>query len=147
MPLGFGLSVGDFIAGINLIRNLIKALEEGAGSGQEYRELIRELYSLERALVEIKQLNVDESLNIQKNAIEQAACQCQETISTFLAKLGKFHGPLSLVGSGSAPRDVLRKMQWAVYKKEDIIKFRAQIAGHTSSLLTLLATLQMYVST
>jgi hypothetical protein len=98
MPLGFGFSVGDFIAGISLIRGLIKALEDGAGSGQEYRDLIRELYSLERALVEIKHLKVDNSLQFQKNAIEQAACQCQETISTFLTKFGKFHGSLSLTG-------------------------------------------------
>src|ERR1700761_7754139 len=76
MPVAFGFSMGDFVAGIALIRDLIKALEDGAGSGVEYRELIRELFGLERALLEVKQLAVPEALIYQKNALNQAACQC-----------------------------------------------------------------------
>ncbi len=55
----FGFSVGDFVAGINLVRELIKALEDSAGSSAEYLALIKELYSLERALLEVKHLNLD----------------------------------------------------------------------------------------
>jgi hypothetical protein len=143
MPGAFGFSVGDFISGISLIRDLIKSLEEGAGSGQEYRDLIRELYELERALLEIKHIRVPEALTCQKNALEQAACQCQETISDFLLKTGKYSRHLSSRGSGNVMGDALRKMQWVLCTKDDIKIFRAKIAGHKSSLLMLLATLQL----
>jgi hypothetical protein len=57
---------------------LIKALEDGAGSGQEYRELIRELYALEMALLEVKQLSVDDSLRFHKTAAEQVCFRCSK---------------------------------------------------------------------
>ena len=61
MVTPFGFSVGDFVAGIELIRQLINALEDSAGSSSEYRDLIKELYSLERALLEVKHLDLNAS--------------------------------------------------------------------------------------
>jgi hypothetical protein len=121
--MSFGFSVGDFISGLSLVRELIKALEDGAGSGQEYRDLIRELYALERALSEVKHLQVDESLQHQKNAIEQIACQCQDDISKFLSKIDKYQPSLRLHGSGNCLKGSLRKMQWALFQKEDVLNF------------------------
>ena len=94
LPSGFGFSVGDFISGLELIRQLIKALEDSSGSSKEYRDLIRELYALERALLEVKHLNVDESLQPQKIAIIQTAVQCQETISFFLSQIATYQPSL-----------------------------------------------------
>ena len=142
-PPGFGFSVGDFISGLNLLRELIKALEDSSGSSKEYRDLIRELYSLERALLEVKHLNVNESLQPHKNAIMQAAVQCQDAISFFLSQIAKYQPSLSRGGSGNKWRDCLRKIQWALCKKEDVQKFRAQIQGHTSSIAILLMTLKL----
>lgn len=39
----FGFSVGDFLSGLEFIRQLINALEDSSGSVKEYRDLIREL--------------------------------------------------------------------------------------------------------
>lgn len=139
----FGVSVGDFISGINLIRELIKALEDSAGSSVEYRDLIRELYSLERALLEVKHLNLDESQHTQSVALRQAAVQCQQTIDEFLQKIRKFQPSSSTGGSKSPWRDGLRKIEWALYKKDDVQKFRAQLNGHTASINILLMTLQL----
>lgn len=145
-PPGFGFSAGDFISGIGLIRQLIKALEDGAGSSKEYRDLIRELYSLERALLEVKHLNVRDELEAEKNAILQMASQFQESISQFCLKIAKYQPSLRACGSGSSLRDSFRKIQWALYKKEDVQLFRAQIGAHTSSIIMMLSTLQMLAS-
>jgi hypothetical protein len=131
------------LSGISLILDLIKALEDGAGSGQEYRDLIKELCSLERSLLAVNELKVDESLQFHKNAIEQVAGCCQETISTFLTKITDYSPYLRLFGSGNTIKDTLKKVQWALCTKDGIKKFRAQIAGHCLSLQTLLATLQL----
>ena len=139
-PRGFGFSVGDFISGLELIRQFIKALEDSSGSSKEYRDLIRELYTLERALLEVKHLNVDESLQPQKIATIQTVVQCQETISSFLLQIATYQPSLRSGGSGKGWLDCLRKIQWAVYGKEDVQRFRAQIQGYTSSITILLVT-------
>lgn len=139
----FGVSVGDSILGVNLIRELIKALEDSAGSSVEYRDLIRELYSLERPTLKVKHLNLDESQPTQSVALRQAAVQCQQTIDEFLQKIRRFQPSLSTGGSKSSWRDGLRKIEWALYKKDDVQRFRAQLNGHTASINIFLMTLQL----
>ena len=139
----FGFSVGDFVSGINLVRELIKALEDSAGSSAEYRDLIKELYSLERALIEVKHLDLDDTQHSQGIALQQAATQCQQTIDEFLQKIQKFRPAFRVGGSKSSWRDSLRKIEWALYKKEDVQRFRAQLNGHTASIKILLMTLQL----
>lgn len=58
MAAGFGFSTGDFIAGISLVQELIKALNDSRGSSKEYLELIAELRTLETALSEVKTLDL-----------------------------------------------------------------------------------------
>jgi len=140
---GFGFSVGDFISGIELIRQLITALEDGAGASKEYHDLIRELYSLEFALLKVKRLEVDDSLEGDKNVVIRAVRQCQETISQFLSSIAKYQPSLRAGGSGSSWKDCLRKIQWALCKKEEVQQFRARIQGHTTSILTHLTMLQL----
>jgi len=67
----FGFSVGDFVSGISLIGELIKVLEDSAGSSAQYRELIKELYSLERALLEVKALDLDEMQHSQQGSVSR----------------------------------------------------------------------------
>ena len=58
MSVGFGFSVGDFIAGIQLVRDVIASLQSSAGFVLEYQILIYELFTLERALLEVKSLRL-----------------------------------------------------------------------------------------
>lgn len=139
----FGFSVGDFVDGVELVRQVISSLKDSAGSSKEYQDLIHELYSLKRALLEVKHLNIDETLGPQKTALEQAAIRCQDTISQFLLKIEKYQPSLRAGGSGSSWRDRLRKIQWTLYRKEDVRWFRAQIQGHTSSIMMMLTTIQL----
>lgn len=141
----FGFSFGELGDGIKLVRQLIAALKSDAGSSKEYQDLIYELFHLERSLLEVKNLEVCDTLKPDKSAVEQAAIQFQHTISTFLNKVSKYQPFLRAAGSGSSWRDGLRKVQWAMYGKEDVQHFRAQLQGHTSSIMMLLLTLQMYV--
>ena len=143
MVTPFGFSVGDFVAGIELIRQLINALEDSAGSSSEYRELIKELYSLERALLEVKHLELDASQYAQLVALRQAATQCQQTIDEFLTKVRKFQPAFRTGAAKSSWRDSLRKIEWALYKKEDVERFRAQLSGHTASINMLMMTVQL----
>ena len=76
MSVGFGFSAGDFLAAPNLVETVIDALRETSEARTSFRSLIDELYALESALLRVKRHDVDNSLYIEKLALQQAASQC-----------------------------------------------------------------------
>lgn len=145
MPVGFGFSAGDFIAAINLVGIVIDALSASSKSSAELRELLRQLHSLETALREIEQLQVDESLFAESLALKQSAAQCQLTISDFLTKTASYQ-PHLLNSNGAVVTDLRgkwKKIQWALYKKKDVVQFKTDLLAHTESIQLLLATIQI----
>ncbi|KAK3316799.1 hypothetical protein B0H66DRAFT_562214 [Apodospora peruviana] len=144
MSVGFGFSAGDFIAGLELVATIIDALRESGDSGRRYRELIRELYSLETALLQVKRLQLHESQNAEQIALRSAASQCQRTITEFWETAQKYHP--SLGRSSSSPstlRDQWMKLKWALLKEDDVEKFKADLRGHTGSINLLLSSCHM----
>lgn len=145
MPVRFGFSAGDFIAALQLVSIVIDALRDSSDSSTEYRALISQLLILETALLKVKRLNMDEEQHAEVVALRQAACQCQNTIDTFLEKIKKYQPSLRAEGSGSGSgvRDMWFKIKWALCKKDDLANFKADLIGHTESIELLLATLHM----
>jgi len=144
MPVGFGFSVGDFISAINLVQTVIDALSASSKSSSELQELFRQLYSLETALREIKQLEVNESLHAEVLALKQSAAQCQLTISDFLSKTESYQTHLLCsIGASSSLRGRWKKVKWAMCKRKDVVQFKTDLLAHTESIQLLLATIQM----
>lgn len=147
MPVGFGFSVGDFLAVLRLVGTVIDALRESSYASSSFRSLINELYALESALLHVKRLDPDVGHNFEKVALRQAASQCQRTIDAFYRKIQKDQPHLQRGGTDSKIKDAWVKIKWTVCKKDDLEKFRAEIRGHTSSITILLLTLQMGATT
>ena len=95
MVVPFGVSVGDFIAGINLISTVINALQDSAGSSAEYKGVIRELRGLQSALEQVKDLDIDDE--DQARALCGVAAECEEAILQFLQKIKKYR---PILGTG-----------------------------------------------
>lgn len=146
MPIGFGFSAGDFISGLLLVKDVIRALDNVAGSSAEYLALKAELQSLERAL----NLLCDSSLTIfdgpYRQRVEETVQACCGIIHAFLTRTTKFDEALpnstnvSQKDTAAIPgwKITLRKVQWAFFKKEDVTLVRAQLSTQTSTLNTLL---------
>ncbi len=83
MSVGFGFSTGDFIAAIDLVGRVIDALRSSGHAGSEYRELISQLLFLETALIQVKELEFEESQYAEAVSLRQAAAQCRRTIDGF----------------------------------------------------------------
>ncbi|KAF1962785.1 hypothetical protein CC80DRAFT_512106 [Byssothecium circinans] len=147
MSIGFGFSVGDFLAALKLVGTVIDALRESSNSGSAYRELLNELYSLETALLRVKRIDLDESQHIDKLALRQAAAQCQRTIDSFWKKVQKYQPYLREGGTSSKIKDGWTRIKWTVCRNEDIQNFRAEIAAHTGSIEVLLLSVQMNMTT
>lgn len=142
MSVGFGFSVGDFLAAIKLVGTVIDALSASSQSSSELRELLRQLYSLETALREVKHLEVDESLYAEVLALKQSAAQCQLTISNFLSRIQSYQ-PYLLNSAESTLLGKWKRIQWTLCKKKDVMLFKADLLAHTESTQLLLTTIQM----
>jgi hypothetical protein len=143
MSVGFGFSIGDFISALELVATVVDALRESGDSSTEYRALISQLYTLETALLRVKRLELDESQYAEVVALRQAAGQCQRTIDAFWERIKKYQPSLRSGGSGSRVRDGWRKIEWALCRKDDVVRFRSDLIAHTESIELLLTTVQM----
>ncbi|KFX95657.1 hypothetical protein V490_03737 [Pseudogymnoascus sp. VKM F-3557] len=143
MAAAFGFSCGDFIAAVELVTTVVNALSESSEATQEYSELLRQLYSLNIALLQVKSLHVGDSQHSELVGIRQAAAQCHQTIDAFWQKIQKYQPHLQSNGSSSRVKDSWMKIKWAVCKKDEVAKFKADLAGHTESILMLLAAVQI----
>ncbi|KAJ8071887.1 hypothetical protein OCU04_002195 [Sclerotinia nivalis] len=134
MSIGFGFSVGDFIAAIDLVAAVVDALRESGNSSSEFREIVRQLDALEDTLRRVKRLELDDTQRAEGIALQKAASCCQITIDDFWKKIQKYQPHLQNGGSGSRLKDGWMKIVWATCKSDDMIKFKAGLAGHTSSI-------------
>jgi hypothetical protein len=134
MSVGFGFSVGDFIAAIELVGTVNDALRSSGAAGSEYRELVGQLLSLETALIQVKRLEILDGQYAEVIALRQAAAQCRRSIDEFWEKTKKYQASLTNTGSGSKVNDGWMKIKWAVCKKDDLAKFKADLVGHTESI-------------
>lgn len=142
---GFGFSVGDFIAGVTLVKKLIQALNESTGSRTAYRHLISELSCLDNALTGISQIQFEPAQLPCKIALEKVVSQCQLGIESFLDKNSKFRDSLGINTGSPLPRwrINLHKIQWALFTGSSVQALRTEIQAHTTTLNLLLSTFQM----
>jgi hypothetical protein len=144
MPVPFGFSIGDCISVCLLIKDCVAALDSSRGSAAEYQEVIRELWALDRALLEVVSLAEGFETTVELNALAGSARrvgeQCRSCIESFLQKIRKLQGPLKEGGSESKLRDVKGKLSWALFMKNNLAKFRAEINAHSSAINMLLIT-------
>jgi hypothetical protein len=143
MSVGFGFSAGDFISALELVATVVDALRESGESSTEFRALVAQLTTLQTALESVNRLDIDDAQQGEVIALQQAAAQCQRTIDAFWKKIEKYQPHLRTGGSGSRVRDGWMKIKWAVLKKEDLVRFKMDLVGHTESIEMLLATLQL----
>ncbi|KAL9012544.1 MAG: hypothetical protein Q9173_002696 [Seirophora scorigena] len=147
MSAGFGFSVGDLVLGLKLIKQSIEALEDTKGSSADYQALSLEINSLKDGLEAVEDLRLDQRLGSKSKAcvaVQDAVSRCQRCIDVFLSTITKYQPWLRTIDpSGSTWKANLKKIQWALCKKDDVSRFRAQLERHSSSISMLLVTLQV----
>ena len=145
MVVSFG-SVGDIIALGILIKDLIKCLDNGRGASAEFQTMIRELRSLEYALVEVQFLFLPEprqelqSLEPLRNSVLVVAAQLDKCITEYSSRLRRYQNNLQPGGSANFAKDVALKVKWGLSDKESFPKFQDEIVAHCLSINTLVAS-------
>ena len=128
----FGFSVGDFLAAIDLVKDLAQALSQTNGAKTKYQSLISQLYTLERALIAIKTLDPSQA---EYDALQHAVGECQLCIAKFLKKVEKYQ---SLTAGTTSFKDQIRKVKWGMYHEKDIKDFKESLDMQIESLMLLI---------
>jgi hypothetical protein len=126
-----------------IVKDLVAALNDSRGSMAEYREVIRELWGLDRALLEVDILSRTCENTVEMNALcktaHQAANNCRQCPEVFTEKMRKYDSGLGEGRSRNVFRNTTKKIQW-VSEKDDLARFRAEVNAHSSSINMLIAT-------
>lgn len=127
-----------------LIKDLVQTLDDQRGSSVEYRSLIRELWSLDRSLLQIDLLCRTEIESKAVLAICQTAREtvshCQVVLKDLAKRIQKYDHYRKENASKHVFVDVAMKIRWQISEKEAICKFRHAIASHANALNMLLVT-------
>ena len=142
MPITFG-SVGDIISVGLLIKDLVKCLDDSRGSSTEYQSVIRELRSLDHALLEVELMFISRQGSNEVDALQNTALsiaeQCRRCITEFRERVKRYKGSMQFGSSAGLWKDTALKVRWSVSEKEHVDKFRAEIIAHCLSVNILVA--------
>jgi hypothetical protein len=131
----FGIGVGDFIVAAQLIDKIIHGLRTAHGAVSQYQELERELFGFQRALRQIKHLQVSEEHKPALDALKCVALGSQHVLEEFLAKLEKYNQSLGIGNTLSKAKNLKRKIQWVLPGMEaEVRDLRVIIAAHVGGL-------------
>lgn len=150
MPVTFG-SVGDIIAVCLLVKDCVEALSDSNGSSAEYKAVVRELYILEKALLEIGVLSQTQATTPELVALFTSADatvdQCRKLLESFKAKIQPYDKQLGAQSTSSAVQKICNgsalKLLWQVRMKDEVTRFRAEVVAHSVSIGQLLAAATM----
>ncbi|KAL2066145.1 hypothetical protein VTL71DRAFT_2216 [Oculimacula yallundae] len=149
--MSFGFSVGDFLAALELVHTVVTALHESGDSSDEYRSIVTQLRHLETALIAVALIEVEEVQHAEGVALQEVASQCQTTINDFWDKIKKYQPHLRSGESGNRWRNRVKngwmKVRWALCEREDLVRFKANLMGHTASINLLIATIGVGATT
>ncbi|KAJ4350224.1 uncharacterized protein N0V89_008845 [Didymosphaeria variabile] len=142
MPITFG-AVGDIISVCLLVKDLVDALDEARGSKAEYQSVVRELWILDRALLEIDLLTrthengATPELRSLCETAQRAAAKCKSLVAQFLERMKKYKRAFE---DENKVKKAVMGVRWRVGEREAVERFRVEIVGTSSSLQMLLAT-------
>jgi hypothetical protein len=132
--MSFGWSVGDIVAAISLINQVIHCVKDVGGSQEHFQELQSELQGLQLALTNISSLASEPGQIPDIVALKFVACSCQETIQRFLQKIEPFNKSLGPGSQRSKLRTAPRMVRWELLVKKEIPEFRSYLVAHVGSL-------------
>ena len=144
MPAPFGFGVGDFIAVIELITKVGKALRDSGGAASEYQDVVQELESLRGILTHLGQVRIASSTRVKPaDSLKKLALNCQQPLEGFLARIATFKASLDAKTDRKFFQSAPRKIQWGIFMGSEIPKLRAVIAA---KVLQLQLLLQLYTT-
>jgi hypothetical protein len=136
--MSFGFSVGDFLAVGKLIKDITSCLRETGGAQSQYRDLMRELESLQQVLEHLDRLQTSgNSLNL--DSIKYSALSCRVPLEDFLEKIRKrYDKSLGVWGRPGILKNTSKKLRWGLGGGEEIARLQSYLTLHVGTINILL---------
>jgi hypothetical protein len=139
----FGFSVGDFIACINLIREVAQALNDSKGSASEYQSLFQTLVSLNQILAASELIHLQWDTQAASPAHKKHATamingilferqKCKQLMEDFLKSSQPYTNAFVKERGGVVVRN-WRKVTW-LCMKEEVNKLERELQRHLQAL-------------
>jgi hypothetical protein len=139
----FGFSVGDFVTCLQLIREVVQALNDAKGSASEYQSLFQTLVSLNQSLAASEliylQWNTQAATPVYKkhatamiNGILFERQKCKQLMENFL-KSSQPYTDAFIKERGKAVVRNWRKVTW-LFQKEEVNKLERELQRHLQAL-------------
>ena len=145
MPAPFGFSIGDFIAVVELITKVRKALKNSGGAASEYQDVVQELESLQSILTNLGTLHFKERAGTSPALrLTNLISTCQRPLKDFLEHIARYQASLDVSTHRNLLHTVPRKAQWGVFMGEEIPKLRSVVAAKILQLQLVLQSYSMY---
>lgn len=142
MVPAFGFSVGDFVAAVQLIGKVVKALSNTSGATQQYEQAAIELRSLETILRRVQALQPSHHGSETVQQILMWSHMCHVPLATFVHRIARFESALSGGPTahhfGKQITNGFAKIQWAVQIEKDVLGLKAKIAPQLTAIGLLL---------
>jgi hypothetical protein len=134
MSAGFGFSVGDFIAAINLLRQVGNALKDNGGARDDYLKTITKLEVTKAILSCIKNFENSDKDLATVHAIHSLASLIQNDVERFLSKIEKYQSPLGNVKAKRFGSGTVAKIRWSQSVAGEVRRLYQDLDGKTDSL-------------
>ncbi|KAH5205228.1 hypothetical protein HBI18_155110 [Parastagonospora nodorum] len=145
MSVTFG-AVGDIIAVVLVVKDLIDALDKASGSKVEYQAAIRELGLLERSLLEIDLFvrrhgdGVTSELQGVCELAKRAIARCNDLVTTYKNRVEKYEVTFDQGQTPNRLSEAVMAIRWRFEEKEALEKFCEETQGLIQSLQMLIVT-------
>ena len=134
MSVGFGFSIGDFIAAVDLFRKVTVALKDSGGARDDYLKTLSNLETLQSILGCRTNIKVDTHNSASGQAIQRLAHLIKKDVEDFVNKIDKFKATLGPTKSRHLATGVVAKIKWSQYAANNVRKLYQEIDVKTTSL-------------
>lgn len=144
--MSFGFAVGDFIAGVELVKQAVEAFSKTKGASSEYQRLVSDLNACHRTLLQLQcmqEKNVFSQGTL--NELKYIADAGKADMDHFLEKNKKYQESLRVGGSGSAMKDGINKISWSFTKQKDVEQLRSSLQLKMSTINVLVSAAILFV--
>jgi hypothetical protein len=127
-----GLSGGDIILGINLLRDSLKALSDTGGSQQQYLDAVYQLETLELCLKVAQCKLLDYEEGDARQVLARAISECGRCIAGYQDEILKYDAHFRTQRTNTFRRRCvkeLKKIQW-LHEREKTESLSKSIASH-----------------
>jgi len=139
-------SIGDIVSVSLLLKDLLIAINSSRGAAAEYQEVVRELYILDTALLQVEQLTQTHEATPELHGLCEIARRSVEKSRTiivvFTERIKKYNNSLQEQGRANVLKHAARSVQRQLSRGE-VDRFRAEIMGHTGAIQMLVTTAQV----